>query len=179
MNNIKLISTKTINLKKKQIISICKLKNTYWNWSISNQLKWFKKNVRKNDINNILELNGRLVGYTLLRRRKAIKEKKIINYYYFDTMIINKKFRKKGYGKILMEYNNKVLKNLKDHAFLTCLKKHISFYKKNNWKILPKNNFKLMDHKPAWFKNKKDLFGMIFGSVKKNNKKIYYFLNKI
>ena len=54
MNKLKLISLKTIDLKQKQIISICKLKDTYWNWSVSNQLKWFKKNVKKSDINNIL-----------------------------------------------------------------------------------------------------------------------------
>ena len=113
MNKLKLVSLKTIDLKQNQILSICKLKDTYWKWSLSNQLKWFKKNVKKNDINNILKLNRRVIGYTLLRKRKAIRKKKIIYYYYFDTLIIDSKFRKKGYGKKLMKYNNKVLKKLK------------------------------------------------------------------
>ena len=179
MNKLKLVSLKTIDLKQNQILSICKLKDTYWKWSLSNQLKWFKKNVKKNDINNILKLNGRVIGYTLLRKRKAIRKKKIIYYYYFDTLIIDSKFRKKGYGKKLMKYNNKVLNKLNYHAFLICLKKNIGFYKKYNWQILHEKNFKLMDHKPAWFENKKDIFGMTFGLNKKDNKKIYYFLNRV
>ena len=42
-----LISLKTKNLKKKQILSICKLKNSFWPWTIRKQLEWYKKTVKK------------------------------------------------------------------------------------------------------------------------------------
>ena len=49
-----LISLKTKNLKKRQIISICKLKNSFFPWTIRKQLEWYKKKVKKTDINNML-----------------------------------------------------------------------------------------------------------------------------
>ena len=66
-----LISLKTKNLKKKQILSICKLKNSFWRWTIPKQLEWYKKYAKKTDINNMLMLDNKLVGYTLLRKRVA------------------------------------------------------------------------------------------------------------
>ena len=54
-----LISLKTKDLKKRQIISICKLKNSFFPWTIRKQLEWYKKKVKKTDINNILIINNR------------------------------------------------------------------------------------------------------------------------
>ena len=138
--NITLISIKTKNLKKEHILSICKLKNSYWSWTIRKQLEWFKKKVRNTDINNMLIKNKILIGYTLLRKRKSNINNKPLIYYYFDSFIIHNKFRNKGFGKILMSYNNKTLNKLKKHSFLTCKKKTIPFYLKYKWKILPKKN---------------------------------------
>jgi hypothetical protein len=177
MNKLKLISLRTKNLKKKQIISICKLKNSHWEWTVPKQLKWFKKNVKKMDINNMLLINDKLIGYTLLRKRKANQNNFFFAYYYFDSFLLLKKWRKKSFGRVLMLYNNKILNNLKKHAFLICPKNMIFFYKKYQWKVLPKSFFKLMDHKPRWFKNINNVYGMTY-MLKKNNKKIFYYLNK-
>ena len=129
MENIKfsLLSIKTKDLKKEEILSICKLKNTYWPWTITKQLEWYKKTAKKTDINNMLLINNKLVGYTLLRKRKAIKNNKSFIYYYLDSFIVHKKFRKKGFGEILILFNNKILNKLKSHSFLSCLKKNNSF----------------------------------------------------
>ena len=43
MKHLELKSVKTIKLKKKEILSICKLKNTKWKYGIKSQLMWFKK----------------------------------------------------------------------------------------------------------------------------------------
>jgi len=174
---ITLISLKTKNLKKKQILSICKLKNSFWSWTVPKQLEWYKKTAKKTDINNLLLINKKLVGYTLLRKRKAIINNKSIIYYYFDSFILHKKFRDRGLGKILILFNNKILNKLKSHSFLTCSKKNIPFYSKYNWKVLPKYNFKIMDHKPIWFKNTASINGMTFNLDKKVKKKIFYFFN--
>jgi hypothetical protein len=113
-----IISIKTKDLKKNQILSICKLKNTYWRWTITKQFEWFKKTSAKNDINNMLIINKELVGYTLLRKRKASENNKFFFYYYLDSMVLHKKIKKKGFGKILMLFNNKILINLKNMLFL-------------------------------------------------------------
>ena len=172
-----LISLKTRDLNKKQILSICKLKNLYWSWTISKQFEWYKKTVKKTDINNMLLIEKKLVGYTLLRKRKAFENSKSFIYYYFDSFILHKKFRNKGLGKILILFNNKVLNKLKPHSFLTCSKKTVPFYLKYNWKILPKNKFKIMDHKPAWFNSMTSINGMTYNLDKKIKKKIFYYFN--
>ena len=174
---ITLISIKTKNLKKKQILSICKLKNTFWRWTMPKQLEWFKKNVKGTDINNILIINNKIVGYTLLRKRVAYVNNKPSTYYNYDTFILHKKFRSKGIGKIFIQFNNKILNRLKKHSFLICPLKLIPFYLKNNWKILPRNKFQVMDHKSSWFKNKKNN-GMTYNLERKTKKKIYYYFNK-
>ena len=97
-----LISLKTKNLKKKQILSICKLKNSFWPWTIRKQLEWYKKTAKKMDINNMLVINNRLVGYTLLRKRNAYENNKSFIYYYLDTLVVHKKLQNKGFGKTFM-----------------------------------------------------------------------------
>ena len=75
----KLISIKTKDLKRKQILSICKLKNSFWPWTIQKQFKWYKKTTKKTDINNMLIINSKLVGYTLLRKRKGYTNNQSFN----------------------------------------------------------------------------------------------------
>ena len=172
-----LISVKTKNLKKNQILSICKLKNSYWYWTIPKQLQWFKKNVKKEDINNMMMFKNRLIGYTLLRKRIAYVNNKPLKYILFDSFVLDKRIRNKGYGKNLILFNNKILNRIKKHSFLICTKKTISFYSKHDWKVLPRNRFKIMDHKPAWFKTKKSINGMIYNLDKKIKKRLYYYFN--
>ena len=172
-----LISLKTKNLKKKQILSICRLKNTFWSWTIQKQLKWYKKTAKKTDINNMLIINNRLVGYTLLRKRKAYENNKSFIYYYFDSFVLSKMFRNKGLGEALILCNNKILNKFKKHSFLICPKNTIPFYLKYNWKILPKNKFKIMDHKPAWFSSLASTNGMTYNLDRKVKKKILYYFN--
>ena len=173
----KLISIKTKDLKRKQILSICKLKNSFWPWTIQKQFKWYKKTTKKTDINNMLIINSKLVGYTLLRKRKGYTNNQSFIYYYLDSFILHKKFRNKGYGKTLILFNNKILNKLKKHSFLTCTKKTIPFYLKYKWKILPKSKFKIMDHKPAWFNSKNSINGMTYNLDRKVKKGIFYYFN--
>lgn len=175
-SSLKLFSVKTEDLKKKDIISICKLKNSYWKWTIKNQINWFKKNVKKKDINVMLISNEKLVGYTLLRKRKAYNDKKKLNYLYFDTFMIDQKFRNKGLGEKLIKFNNNIIKKSKKHSFLICPKKVIPFYNKFGWKVLKKNKFKVMDHKSNWFTHDSKQNGMTY-ELNKREEKIFYFFN--
>jgi len=133
MLEIKSIFTK--KLTRFEISEICRLKNTHWKFGYKSQFQFYKKNVKKNDLNNLLIKNKKIIGYTLLRIRKKNNRKFII----FDTLIINQKFRKSNYSYILMEFNNFIIKNLKCPAYLICEKNLVKFYKKFNW---IKNNYK-------------------------------------
>ena len=62
-------------LKKKLIIDLCKLKKTFWNYSLKSHIEWFSKNIKKNDRNIFLFNKESLIGYNMLRKR---------NYYLID-----------------------------------------------------------------------------------------------
>ena len=162
-------SISSIKLKKKQIKEICLLKDKEWKFGIKSQMNWFDRNIKRDDIHNLLYINTKLIGYTLLRKRfckfNNIAKKK--TYLLFDTLILDKKFRKNNYSTLLMNFNNKIIQKKGLFSFLICKKKLVNFYKKNGWKILSKNRIKIADYKFS-------SFGMIF-----NNNKIYkkYFFN--
>jgi predicted GNAT family N-acyltransferase len=141
-----LISKKTAELTSREIIKICKLKDTFWRFGSQIQKKWFKKTIFKNDIHNMFFKGNDLIGYTCLRIRKYNKHKK---YLIFDTLIIHKKFRKKRYSSNLMNFNNIIIESKKMMAFLICDKNLVSFYKKFGWILFKDKNSKIIDHKKA------------------------------
>ena len=51
-NFFSIISSK---LKDNQIKSICLLKDEQWKFGIKSQMKWYRKNIKKNDIHNFEE----------------------------------------------------------------------------------------------------------------------------
>ena len=151
-NNFKLISVQSKKLTKKNIIDISKLKMQEWNFSLKSHIKYFNHNLKKNEINNMIYLNNKLIGYTILRKRKIYRGD---SYILIDTVIINKDYREKKLGAILMNFNNSEIVKSKSTAYLQCKKKHIKFYKNFLWKKTNKKN------KPP-IKNKKNLHLMSF-----------------
>ena len=166
---ITLVSKKTSKLTKTEINSIIKLKNSFWKYGIQANKDWFKEYVKKNDIHNFLIINNILIGYTLLRKRKIIS-KSYNNYFYFDTLIIKKNYRKNNYSNLLMTFNNEIIKKNKMLAFLICSNDLIKFYFSFKWKKINKNIFKIADHKIQ-------SNGMIFNNFKntKLSNLIFYF----
>jgi len=168
--NYNLISINTQKLKKDKVIQICKLKDSQWSFGIKSQLEWFKNNIKKNDIHNLLYIKSKLVGYTLLRRRSfntknQIKKKYIL----FDTITIHKEYRNKKLSNLIMIFNNTIIKETVLFSFLICKNDLVGFYKKNNWIKLKKKNIKVIDH--PFSTN-----GMLFNTNK--TQKYYFYINK-
>lgn len=142
----KLYSIKRKHLSRNQIYSICLLKDSFWKFGMKSQGAWFKKNVYANDINNLIYHNDEIIGYTLLRNLKVnLKDQnknKTINYFWFDTLILKKKYRGYNLSRKLMLLNSKVIKKNKRVSFLFCKKNLVNFYKKNNWYIFDKAKMK-------------------------------------
>lgn len=171
-NITSLLSISSFKLRKEQIKTICFLKNQFWNFGIKSQLNWFKKNIKKNDKHNLLYVDKKLAGYTCLRIRTCfIKNKKKTKYILFDTLIIDKEYRGKKLSKILMKFNNKVIKKNGYFSILVCKKKLLNFYKKNKWKILNKKQVKFIDYTL-------NSNCMIFNSNKLSGKSYYLFIKK-
>ena len=166
--NYNLISINTSKLSKKKILEINKLKDTQWKFGVKSQIKWFKKNAKKNDIHNLLYNKSKLIGYTFLRKRTYTTQnsKKKKNYILFDTLVILKKYRNKKISRLLMLFNNTVIIESGLFSFLICKNSLVNFYKKNNWIKLNKKNIRVMDHQ---FSSN----GMLFNSNSKRKYRFY------
>ena len=173
-------------LTNKEINEICVLKDKEWTFGIKGQLAWFKNNIKKYDLHNFFYFKSKLVGYTLLRKRtfevkKSNKEAyylvleqkfkrgedKKTKYLLFDTLVIDKKFRGKNLSKLLMSFNNIIIKQSGLFSFLICEDKLVNYYIKNNWKKLKKEIFKIID--PPFNGN-----GMIFNKPNFNRKGFFH-----
>ena len=153
-------------LTRSEVDQICRLKNTEWSYGLRSQKLWFKKNIKSNDLHNLLIIKNKIIGYTCLRRRTYKISKKIKKYLLFDTLIIEKKLRQNYLGKLLMIFNNKIIKKNNLPSFLVCRPKTLEFYKSNNWKRLNKKNFEIIDNKFT------GQYGMVYNisEIKKKNK---------
>lgn len=132
---LNIISIKTSNLNKKQINEIILLKNSHWKFTIKSQINFFKKEIKKNDLHNLLFFNKKLIGYNCLRW-KIFTIKKKSNFLLFDTLIIKKKYRRKNYSSLFMNFINFIIKSNNIRSILICEPQLINFYKKYEWKIL-------------------------------------------
>lgn len=147
MKKLLLKSKFTKKLKKEDIESICKLKNTHWKYGLQSQINWFYENMKDRDIHNLAYLKGKLVGYVSLRKRNFTSNNKKKRYLYFDTLIVLKKYRNFEIGHKLLNFTVKVIKKSKLHSMLICKKKVIKFYKRYKWKKIMQNKTKIIDHK--------------------------------
>ncbi len=168
--NYSLVSFNTLKLNKDKIIQISKLKDSQWGFGINSQLEWFKNNIKKNDIHNLLYSKSKLIGYTLLRRRSFNNNNQLKKkYIFFDTLIIHKDYRNKKLSHLLMIFNNTIIRETGLFSFLICKNDLVGYYKKYDWIKLNKKNIKVVDH--PFSTN-----GMLFNTNK--IKKYYFYINK-
>ena len=168
--NYSLVSLKTSKLNKNKIIQISNLKDSQWRFGINSQIEWFKKNIKKNDIHNLLYLKSKLIGYTLLRRRSFNDNNKLKKgYLLFDTLVIHKDYRNKKLSDLLMIFNNTIIRETRLFSFLICKNDLVNFYKKYDWIKLNKKNIKVLDQ--PFSTN-----GMVFNTSK--IKKYNFYINK-
>ena len=173
MKELLLKSILTKKLKKKEILSICKLKNTQWKHGIRSQLKWFIEHIQDNDIHNLAYFKENLIGYSLLRKRNFLLKKKNYLYLYYDTLIVLKKYRKLKIGHKISNLTIKIIKKSKLHSMLICEKKIVRFHERYNWKKMIKKKSQILDHEYS-----KKFSIMCFNkavTIKKSNIKYFIF----
>ena len=171
---MKFYKKSTLELKKKEILEIIKLKSSHWNFDISSQLNWFKdrRNVFKNDFHLFLKKTKNIIGYVQLGKRKYILNSKKYNYYLFRTLIVLKKERNEKLAKKIMYEVSNFIKKKKLPGFLLCKKNLIKFYEKYGWIKMNKKRFKVKDHETS-------LYGMIYNFKKTDQKKnINFYYNE-
>jgi len=175
MKSFSIKKKKSIHLKKDEIKEICKLKNSFWKYGIKKNLEWFKDNIEDNDIHIIMKYDKKIIGYNLLRIRNVFEGSKKKPFYYFDTLIIHKKFRGKKLSNKILKYNNKIFNKKKIRGFLICKKETQTLYEKLGWKKLINSKFSIKGKV-----QKKNFVGMINSHKKfRSKQKSIYYLNLI
>ena len=71
-------------------------------------------------------INNKIIGYNCLKFIKHFNRKIII----FDSLIIDKNYRKKGISKIILKSSKKQIFNQKIECYLSCKK----ILQKSNWR---------------------------------------------
>ena len=84
-------SVKSINLNKNILREILLLKQSHYKYRFDSQMNHFKKNYKQDDLHNLLFFNGKLIGYTGLRKIKIKLDSKNKKIFLFDTLILKKK----------------------------------------------------------------------------------------
>lgn len=152
---------------------ICSLKNEEWKYSLKSQLIWFRQNIQKNDICNLLKNKGKIIGLTIFRKRTYKIRLKKEKYLLFDTLIISKKFRKKKLSPLLMALNTFVILDHNLLSLLICDDRLVKFYEKFGWS---KINNKFIAFKDYKFKSNALIINQGFKKIQKN---IFNFYTKI
>jgi len=142
-----------------------------WKYGLKSQFTWFNKYIKKKDLHVMMFIKSNLIGYINLQNRTFYQGKYKNKYFYFNTLIINKKFRKKKYSTALMKFNKKILLKKNKISFLICKKKHIEYYKKFGWKLMHNKEFIIKDSKFTQY-------GMIYNEKYKSDLKYFFYFYK-
>lgn len=147
-NMIKYKIIKNKNIKNNQILSISKLKDSFWRYGIKNQKIFLRSNTNANDLHILAYKNKEIVGYVNLKIKlfKKNDNTKKNKFFLFDGFIVDKRFREINIGRNIIKISKKKSKLLKMPILLLCKRSIMPFYKKLNFKIIPKKKYQLLNH---------------------------------
>ena len=136
--NLKIQSLKKKKISNKIKKKILHLKMEDYNYDFKAQSIWFDKNIRDEDIHNLLFYENELIGYNCLRVFGS--EKKL--FYLFDTLLIKKRYRSFGFSSKIMNRSNQLIKKKNFFSILFCKKRMTQYYEKFGWKKLKNSSIK-------------------------------------
>jgi hypothetical protein len=118
---------KTKTLTKIEIKNIINLKKIFWNkYNYKDHHNWFVDNIKSNDLHFIYKIKSKIVIYCCLRLRRIFYKKKVIPFFYLDTLCSNKKYR----GIIVFDFLKFLFTKTKNKPIILLCKNYmIPFYK--------------------------------------------------
>jgi predicted GNAT family N-acyltransferase len=125
---------KNKDLSFKNLKKVADLKCQHWKYSIDEQVKWIKENIKDNDSHLLLlENTSTLIGYMNLVKivvKSDLGEKAAFG---IGNVCISKNVRKKGNGILLMQMSIFILNNFESLGILLCKPELNQFYQKSGW----------------------------------------------
>lgn len=137
---MKAIQTKfTYGLSKREVDSICKIKDIFWPYGVESQLNWFKDNISRNDL-HFLSYDGKtLVAYLNLIDIVV----KINSYDYLGYGFGNLCSLIEGKGHELMKAANQKLISESKVGLLFCKEKLIKYHEMTGWQKVCRSKIKI------------------------------------
>ena len=115
------------------IYKISKLKMQHWIYPIEEQINWFKKNIKEEDVHLLLYIENELIGYLLISEINVKSENRIEKYLGIRNVCISITNRKSQTGYLLMQLASYYFKIQKKGGILLCDDSILNFYLKCNW----------------------------------------------
>jgi hypothetical protein len=167
---LKLISKVKKNLTKNDVKQICILKDSEWKHGLASQKIFFEKYSKNNDLCNFLYSSNKLIGFTILRKRTYKLQNNKGKFLLLDSMLLKKRYRKKIFRELLMNFNNQIIKMENIFGILFCENKLLNFYKRYNWKKCNLKKFSI-----EGYNNTRNIMSF---NLKNKSQKISIFVNK-
>jgi hypothetical protein len=129
-----LIFKKHFELSKSDLREIISIKKIYWNYNTKEQKKWLADNLYKNDLHVLMKKSSLLVGYMNLVNIDVLINQRPISFIGVGNVCALNQGQ--GYGtKLISEVQQYLIIN-DFPGLLFCQQRLISFYQKNNWKLI-------------------------------------------
>lgn len=123
-------------LDETTIRKIIALKSQHWPFSYEEQLDWFSKNLKTNDLHLLLFDDNRILrAYLNMIELNALIDDKIQLNYGIGNVCVDKVNKKKGLGLLMMQIVNYYLKQNSAQGLLLCKHNLVPFYEKANWTL--------------------------------------------
>ena len=117
------------------------IKSVAWPYPREKQLEWLKANLRDSDLHLLLLNNEKPFAYLNLINIELGIDHKVYGAYGIGNVCSIEKG--KGYGDELMKQVNKYIISENKLGLLFCKQSLVDFYKKQNWKLIDKNQITL------------------------------------
>lgn len=125
------------DISEDELTEICKLKVIRWDYTLEQHKKWMSDNIQPNDYHILVKDAEKLIGYTnlvditVIINNDKVKARGIGNVCTSETG--------RGFGNLLMENVNIVVKQNKWLGVLLCKDQLVTYYQKFGWILLKKN----------------------------------------
>lgn len=135
---------KTSELTVEEIQKINRLKQQYWKYKEQEHIKWFKENIKPDDLHLLIQRDIFLIAYLNIVQVDVNVNQNIYKMLGVGNVCVEKEHS--GMGAIMMASANAFVKEMNSCGILLCRNKLVQFYEKSNWKKYDVMEVVVMNH---------------------------------
>lgn len=137
------VIVKHSELDEKMLKEIIRLKQQHWGFFYKSQKKWIENTFEPEALHLLLRIDENFVAYLSIRDIRVLADEKKMTAKGLGNVCVDKRFRKLGLGRKLVEQASELIFDNQDIGILLCHSHLISFYEKCGWSEVRYNNLKI------------------------------------